>query len=400
MDTITKLHSIEKELNTYFLERDQEIHGLMLGLISGSNVLFVGPPGTAKSMLVSSWAKTIKNSKYFSWQLHQFSTPEEIFGPYSLSLLEKDTYKRITDGKLPDADIAFIDEVFKCSHGNLNAMLSILNERIFFNDGKPVPLDLKCVVGASNEIPEEGDHLEAFMDRFSLKYDVGSIIENTNFAKMLQSTDIFYPETVITTDEISKTSQDISSVSFDENLVSTLIELRSKLAHNKNADGTSSIAMPVTDRMFRFAVRILKAEAWWNGRSKIQEDDFEILQHVLWSDPKDRPKIYSTILEVINPDKDKIMQLYYDCVDLYDKIKDVSSGATTDKSKKDLEPKAFETAQKIRNAKSKISEHIKDLEAKGRKVDDLKLVAKKVEGLLNDVYEKTLGTTGFKGWSS
>ena len=92
MDTITKLHSIENELNTYFLERDQEIHGLMLGLISGSNVLFVGPPGTAKSMLVSSWAKTIKNSNYFSWQLHQFSTPEEIFGPYSLSLLEKDTY--------------------------------------------------------------------------------------------------------------------------------------------------------------------------------------------------------------------------------------------------------------------------------------------------------------------
>ena len=217
---------------------------------------------------------------------------------------------------------------------------------------------------------------------------------------MLQSEDIFYPDTVITTEEISKTSQDISSVSFDENLVSTLIDLRSKLAHNKNADGASSIAMPVTDRMFRFAVRILKAEAWWNGRSKIQEDDFEILQHVLWSDPKDKPKIYSTILEVINPDKDKIMQLYYDCVDLYDKIKDGSSGATTDKAKKDLEPKAFETAQKIRNAKSKISEHIKDLEAKGRKVDDLKLVAKKVEGLLNDVYEKTLGTTGFKGWSS
>ena len=132
MDTITKLHDIENDLNSYFVERDQEIHGLMLGLISGSNVLFVGPPGTAKSMLVSSWAKTITDGNYFSWQLHQFSTPEEIFGPYSLALLENDTYKRITDGKLPDANIAFIDEVFKCSHGNLNAMLSILNERIFF----------------------------------------------------------------------------------------------------------------------------------------------------------------------------------------------------------------------------------------------------------------------------
>ena len=396
MDTITKLHNIETELNSYFVERGDEIHGLMLGLISGSNVLFVGPPGTAKSMLVSSWAKTIEDSNYFSWQLHQFSTPEEIFGPYSLSSLEKDIYKRITEGKLPDANIAFIDEVFKCSHGNLNAMLSILNERVFFNDGEAVPLDLKCVVGASNEIPEEGDHLEAFMDRFSLKYEVNNIVENDNFATMIRNTDIFYPKNKVSLEEISKASQDISSISLDEKLTSVLIDLRSKLANVSNKSD-SHIAMPVTDRMFRFAVRVLKAEAWWNGRSTIEEDDFEVLQHVLWSEPKDRSKIYSAILEVINPEKDKIMQLYYDSVDLHKKLKSDSNGKN-EKEKKALEQKAFETAQKIRNAKSKISEHIKDLKNKGRKVDDLEHIQKKVEALLSDLYEKTLGTVGFKGW--
>ena len=125
MDTITKIKNIENELNSYFVERDNEVHGLILGLISGSNVLLIGPPGTAKSMLVSSWAKTLEKAKYFSWQLHQFSTPEELFGPYSLAQLDKDKYIRMTEGKMPEADIAFIDEVFKCSHGNLNAMLSL-----------------------------------------------------------------------------------------------------------------------------------------------------------------------------------------------------------------------------------------------------------------------------------
>ena len=399
MDTITKLNNIENELNTYFVERKNEVHGLILGLISGSNVLLIGPPGTAKSMLVSSWAKTLDKSNYFSWQLHQFSTPEELFGPYSLALLEEDKYVRITDGKLPDADVAFIDEIFKCSHGNLNAMLSILNERVFFNDGKAMPLDLNCVVGASNEVPEDGDHLEAFMDRFSLKYVVDPIVENENFSKMLTNTEIFYPNTLVTMEELKKVSQDISKVTLGEDLVSVLIELRTKLSTSLPGNKKDrALSMPVTDRMFRFAVRILKAEAWLRGRDTVSEDDFEILQHVLWSDPNDRSKMYSTILEVINPDKDNIMQLYYDSEEIYTKLKKESSGLKTDKDKKAIEPKAFETAQKLRNSKQKISEYISDLEKKGRNVNDLKPILAKVDNMLNDLYEKTLGTVGFKGW--
>ena len=389
MDTITKIKGIESDLNNYFVERSNEIHGLILGLISGSNVLLIGPPGTAKSMLVSSWAKTLDKSKYFAWQLHQFSTPEELFGPYSLALLDKDKYKRITEGKMPDADIAFIDEVFKCSHGNLNAMLSILNERVFFNDGKAVPLDLKCVVGASNEIPEEGDHLEAFMDRFALKFVVDPIVENENFSTMLTNNEIFYPENSVTIEEIQKASQEISNISVSEDIVSLLIELRNKLSTAIPGSDNSRLAMPVTDRMFRFSMRILKAEAWINGRSEVLEDDVEVLQHVLWSDPTDKSKVYSKILEVINPEKDKVMQLYYDSEDLYDKLKKETSGATTDKERKAIEPKAFETAQKIRRAKVEIADHIKVLEKKGRNIKDLEAIQVKVEQMLTDLYEKT-----------
>jgi MoxR-like ATPase len=398
MDTITKVKTIENDLNDYFVERKNEIHGLLLGLISGSNVLLIGPPGTAKSMLVSSWAKTLDKSKYFAWQLHQFSTPEELFGPYSLSLLDQDKYVRITEGKMPDADIAFIDEVFKCSHGNLNAMLSILNERVFFNDGKAVPLDLKCVIGASNEVPEDGDHLEAFMDRFTLKYIVDPIVENENFATMLKNSEIFYPKTSVTMEEVRNASQEINRISIDESIVSLIIELRNKLSTKIPGKNKTTLAVNVTDRMFRLATRILKAEAWLNGASSVVEDDLEILQNVLWSDPTDKLKVYSSILEVINPEKDKVMQLYYDSEDLYNKLQTETSTAKTDKDRKAIEPKAFETAQKIRSAKAKIAEHIKDLEKKGRKTSDLEVIQGKVEQMLNDLYEKTLGTTGFKGW--
>ena len=216
---------------------------------------------------------------------------------------------------------------------------------------------------------------------------------------MLQSTDVFYPDNEVSISDLTKVSQEISSVTFDENLASLLIDLRVKLA-KKTTQADGIVCMPVTDRMFRFAVRILKAEAWWNGHKSIQEDDFEILQHVLWSDPKDKSQIYSSILEVINPEKDKIMQLYYDSVDLHDKLKgDSSKSKSKPDKRKEIEKQAFEAAQKIRNAKKQISESIKELESKGRKVDDLKLICKKVDDLLSDVYENTLGTTGFKGWA-
>ena len=96
MDTLQKVKTIKNELNAFFVERGEEIHGLMLSLFSGVNLLLIGSPGTAKSMLTEGWAKTITKAKYFSWQLHQFSTPEELFGPYSLAKLEKDQYTRIT----------------------------------------------------------------------------------------------------------------------------------------------------------------------------------------------------------------------------------------------------------------------------------------------------------------
>ena len=397
MDTLQKVHAVKKELNNFFVERSEEIHGMMLSLFSGVNLLFIGNPGTAKSMLAESWAKTITKSKYFSWQLHQFSTPEELFGPYSLAKLEKDQYTRITEGKLPEANIAFIDEVFKCSHGNLNALLSILNERVFFDDGKAIPLDLFCVIGASNEIPEEGDKLEAFMDRFSLKYEVNPIVENNNFQKMLQSKNKFDPETTLTLEEVSKSRKEIEAVEVPEGIVSLLIDLRTKLSNN-NSDSNEGLQVSVSDRMFRLSVNILKTEAWLHGNTTVTEEDLEILKHVLWSDPADKQKMYSTLLEVVNPQKDKIMQLFYDSQELYDGLLKEKANAKTDKQKRDIEPHMYETCQKIRSAKGKIRDYVKALEDKGRKTNDLLEVESKMEAMLTELYENQMGVAGFKGW--
>ena len=108
-----------------FLERADLIDGALAALLSSHHLLIIGPPGTAKSMLADELCRRIEGANYFQWLLTRFTTPEEIFGAVSLKALEQDDYRRVTDRKLPEAHIAFLDEIFKANSSILNAILDL-----------------------------------------------------------------------------------------------------------------------------------------------------------------------------------------------------------------------------------------------------------------------------------
>ena len=177
----SSITSMEQNL----VERETEVRLLLLAALSGEHVLFIGPPGTAKSELGRRLSKLCAGS-FFERLLTKFSVPEELFGPLSMRALEDDRYIRQTEGYLPDATVAFIDEIFKANSAILNTLLTVLNERLFDNGSERTRIPLLCLVGASNELPES-EELNALYDRFLIRKEVRQVTSG-GLVQLLSST--------------------------------------------------------------------------------------------------------------------------------------------------------------------------------------------------------------------
>ena len=156
------------------VERCQTVRLCFLSALAGEHTLLIGPPGTAKSELARRLHTAFRDASYFERLLTRFSVPEEIFGPLSIKALEEDRYERHTAGFLPEASIAFIDEVFKANSAILNALLTLLNERQFDNGAGRQNCPLISVIGATNDVPED-EVAEAFFDRFLVRLPVAPV---------------------------------------------------------------------------------------------------------------------------------------------------------------------------------------------------------------------------------
>lgn len=186
-DVRARINRHRKELATWFVNRSTEIDLMTVCAAAQEPLLFVGPPGTAKSDVVTKWVESVglDERRYFEYMLTKFTEPSEILGPIDIDLLKQGRFIRRTEGKLPTARVAFLDEIFKSNSAILNLLLTILNERKFYQDGAPVPVPLQVLFGATNDIPDQGE-LDAMSDRFILKVETKPV-KDTHFSELIDA---------------------------------------------------------------------------------------------------------------------------------------------------------------------------------------------------------------------
>lgn len=290
-----RLRRILDALDGALLERQVHTRAVLLALLAGQHALLLGPPGTAKSLLARALCTVFRDATYFEYLLSRFTHPDELFGPVSIPGLKEEDYRRLTEGFLPQAHVAFLDEVFKANSAILNSLLTLINERVFHHGRHRDPAPLLGLIGASNELPAADGGLDALYDRFLVRLPVPPLGSAEAFLAVATGRIVapqIAEEDRLSLQDVAELRARAATVAVPEVVQGALAALWAH-AHEK--------AWPVSDRRWRQAVQLLQVAAAADGRDEIAPIDLLLLEPCLAWDPSEGPQVRAAILEHLQP---------------------------------------------------------------------------------------------------
>ena len=360
-----KMLAVMTDLRRDVVEREELIEAIAIALLTRKNLFILGDPGQAKSFVINGFRSRITGARQFERLLTKQADEEQLFGRTDLSslipghvpqsVLEQDaTYRRLrgeleavvalmptqpddpeayeqmaaaterleaykkavaslyrsepmvlTTGKIPEADICFLDEAFKCNDGVLNSLLTALNERKYTNEGRTYPIPTISFFAASNEIPNFNDPQEkilaALYDRLELKVVTQNIAGRENRLRMLkakQSGSSGQIQCTITLDELLEMQREVAAIPVPDAANELADDILCELRKN---------GMTVSDRKYLGYYPITQAKAWLSGHTQVESTDLLALKNYLWHLPADRAVVESTLQRMcVNPMLDKV----------------------------------------------------------------------------------------------
>ncbi len=305
MEIKQHISTLLEHLQEGLYEREEVMKLTLLSAIAGESIFLLGPPGVGKSLIARRLKYAFSDGKSFEYLMSKFSTPDEVFGPISIQKLkEEDKYERKIEAYLPNAHVVFLDEIWKSSSSIQNALLTILNEKVYRNGEHEISVDIRGIITASNELPPNEASFGPLYDRLLIRYNLDNIEDESQFLAMITDANNVYdfsvPEHIqISTQTLAQWDEKIRAVSINDEVLSTIQLVRKKIeAHNASLSSENS---PITphDRRWKKVVRLLRTSAFLNGRNSVNLMDCFLMTHCLWNHPDQLPVIRELVAETI-----------------------------------------------------------------------------------------------------
>lgn len=283
------LRDVVAEISGVLVEADETVHMMVLHVLAKQHLLLVGAPGVAKSLAVREFFRRVEGAEMFEMLLHQAMPPDELLGHISPAMLMEDRMVHNTRFKLPEANFAFLDEIFRAGSTLLNPLLTILNERVFHNDGKVVHVPLWSCIAASNSLPSD-PVLAAFRDRFASTLEVKAVKSDLGFKEIMagglsrRAHGGGSPITAtIPRKAIEFLQGQVTQVVVPDEVLDALAKLR---------NDAEDFGMIVSPRRYQAGLNLCQAQAVLGGRDRVAKSDLALFEHVLWLDLEDQAKAY------------------------------------------------------------------------------------------------------------
>jgi MoxR-like ATPase len=277
--------------------RQDAARAIMRAAVAGVPALMIGAPGVAKSMLARRLAAAV-GGRYFEALLGRFSAPEDLFGPVDLPALEAGEFRRRTDGYAPDAEVLFLDEVFRGGPGLLNSLLALVNERLYHNGREVVRVPARVIIGATNSLPspdgEEAPELSAIADRWAVRVVVRQVAPADRGALLWRN-----PPAVSAVASVGDVDQ---AAECARRLPWAADARRAMLQAIEAAENAVPAARRPSDRRMRQAAAVVAAEAALAGADEVAVEHVAAAVDVLWSDLADEGAVRAAVLRVADAD--------------------------------------------------------------------------------------------------
>ncbi len=281
-------------------EKEQIIAMSLLSAMAGESIFLLGPPGTAKSLVARRLKLAFKDARSFEYLMSRFSTPDDIFGPVSISLLKnEDKYERAVDGFLPTATVVFLDEIWKAGPSIQNSLLTAINEKIYQNGAHTLHLPMKALIAASNELPAENEGLEALWDRFLVRMVSDNIRDEDMFYQMIRQQTVVAPRLtdglLITDEQYKQWQEKANAVTVPDDICKTISVIRKGLRSAAEEEDAEAMDFYVSDRRWKKCVHLMQTSALLNDRCEIDVTDLLLLFHCLWNKAEHIAKVIEIV---------------------------------------------------------------------------------------------------------